>query len=395
MGNSHSEIAFLLDHNISTDMLVQVETIARGIGHSPQLRARLIVFGPPDSDSALSRRHETLCSCLGSASPQSRLFHLPLRHSIRPFDTLSLARSQALAGCDLLHCFSLSLLDSLLGLPAGRVLPPCCLTLSSWPGDHIVRRLVRRARSFAMLICFTDDLRDALIAAGFPPQQCTVITPELPVPQQPLDKSDARRLLDLPPDLDLILADSHMSSCSHQQQLSWAMAVVGLFRPHVRVIFPGRDPRLSRLRHLDATLTPPFLGIYPAQKYEPDLLYAAADLLVLPATGPVSPLPLLRAARDHLPVVASDTPFFRRYLSHQGNALLFSPSAYSAGSWTSRRIRPLATAIARLFEDRHLANRLAGRLAQDIELFLPVGPSLPDHLQLYQNILGWCPPAKI
>ena len=173
------------------------------------------------------------------------------------------------------------------------------------------------------------------------------------------------------------------------------MAIIGLFRPRARVIFPGRDPRLSKVKHLDATLTPPFLGIYPAQKYEPDLLYAAADVLVLPATGPVSPLPLARAARAHLPVVASDTPFFRRYLSHQGNALLFSPSPYSAGSWTSRRIRPLATAIAHLLEDSHLANRLAGRLAQDIELFFPVGPSLPDHVQLYQNILGLRPLAKI
>jgi glycosyltransferase involved in cell wall biosynthesis len=395
MDNSRFEIAFLLDANITTDMLAQIEVLVRTIGHSPQLRARLIVFGPLDADSALSRRHETLCSCLGSASPQKQFFYLPSRQSIRPFDTLSLARSKALAGCDLLHCFSLSLLDSLVSVPVARLLPPCYLTLSSWPGDRNVRRLVRRAASFAAIICFTDDLRDALIAAGFPYPACMVIPPEFPVPQQPLDKSAARRLLDLPPDLDLILADSHISSCSHQQQLSWAMAVVGQFRSRIRVIFPGRDTRLARLTHLDATLTPPFLGIFTDQKYEPDLLYAAADLLALPATGPVSPLPLARAARAHLPVVASDTPFFRRYLAHERNALLFSPSAYSAGSWTSRRIRPLASAIARLFEDRDLANRLAGRLAQDINSsFLP-GGSLPAHLALYQNILGLCPSAKI
>ena len=395
MPNSRFEIAFLLDANISTDLLVQIETLLRGIGHSSQFRARLVVFGPLDSDSAVSRRHESICSCLDSASPPAQLFHLPARHSIGPLDTLSLARSQALAGCDLLHCFSLSLLDSLLSLPDRWLPQPCCLTLSSSPGDRIVRRLVRRSSSFASIVCFTDDLRDTLIAAGFPAQLCTVIPPEFSVGQQPLDKSAARRLLDLPPDVDLVLADSHMSPCSHQQQLTWAMAVVGQFRPHARVMFPGHGPGLSRLRHLDATLMPPFLGIYPAEKYEPDVLYAAADLLALPATGPVSPLPLLRAAKAHLPVVASDTPFFRRYLSHQRNALLFSPRAYSTGSRTSRRIRPLAGAIARLFDDRDLANRLAGRLAQDIySSFLPDG-LLPAHLALYQNILGLCPLAKI
>ncbi|NIA07561.1 MAG: hypothetical protein GWP14_08000 [Actinobacteria bacterium] len=395
MGNSPPKIAFLLDANISTDLLVQIETLARGIGNSSQFRARLVVFGSVDSDSAVFRRQESLRSCPDASSPQTQLFHLPLRQSIRLLDALSLARSQALADCDLWHCFSLSLLDSLLGLPANRLLCPCCLTLSSWPGDRLVRRLVRRSSSFAAIVCFTDDLRDALIAAGFPAQRCTVISPELFLEQQSLEKSAARRLLDLPSDLDLILADSHMSLCSHQQQISWAMAVVGQFRHRARVMFPGRDPLLSRIRHLDATLTPPFLGIYPAEKYEPEVLYAAADLLVLPATGPISPLPLFRAARARLPVVASDSPSFRRYLAHERNALLFSPSTYSVGSRSSRRIRPLAVAIARIFEDRDLANRLGGRLAQDINSsFLP-GGSLPAHLALYQNILGLCPLAKI
>lgn len=387
MPDSRFEIALLLDANIATDMLVQVETLAAGISDTAQFRVRLIIFGSVDPNSAVSRRHDNLRSCLGSAGHPAKLFHLPSRHSIRPFDTLSLARSRALDGCDLLHCFSLPLLDVLLGLPAGESLPPCFLTLSSWPGRRIARRLARRAGSFAGIVCFTDDLRDNLIAAGFPAPRCTVIPPQLSV-QQPLEKSSARTLLDLPQDIDLILADSHISSCSHQRQLSWAAAVLAQFHPRVRVMFPGCDPRLSQIRHFDETLSPSSLGIYPAERYDPDVLYAAADLLALPATGPVSPLPLARAARAHLSVVASDSPSFRRYLSHQHSALLFSPNSYSTGDRTSRRIRPLVVAIARLFDDRDLARRLAERLAPDIESSFPQGTSLPAHLQLYQNILS-------
>ena len=388
MRNSPFEIALLFDTNIYSDMLAQIESLTRLLSDSSEFQPRLVIFGQLHPDSAVARRYEHLCSCLGKTG-KARMFHVPSRHSLGPLDALSLARSKALAGCDLLHCFSLSLLDTLLSLPVGGFLPPCCLSLSSWPGRRVVRRLTgRKHPSFARLSCFTDDLRDDLIAAGIPADRCSVIPAHLSV-QQPLpEKSAARRLLHLPQDADLVLADSQISACSNQQQLSWALAIVGQFLPRMRVIFPGCDPHLSRLRRLDQTLTPPSLGIYPAEKFDPDLLYAAADVLALPATGPVSPLPIFRAARARLPVVASDSPSFRRYLNHEHNALLFSPNSYTPGDRTSQRIRPLAGAIARLLEDRDLAKQLASRLARDIDSSFPPGRSLPAHLQLYQNILG-------
>jgi len=394
MSASEFEIALLLDANISSDMLGQIEILADGIGQDGQFRGRGVVFGPIGSDSAVRRRYESLCRCLGSAGAGSELLHLPLRRSIHPFDTLNLVRSPSLSQCDLWHCFSLSLLDSLLGLPANRMVRPCCLTISCWPSEGIVRRLVRRSSSFAKVICFTDDLREALIKGGFPGEKCMVIPPEPPGEQRSIDKLTARRLLNLKPDLKLVLADAHVSACSNQRQLSWAMAVVGQFRPGVRVMFPGCDPRLSGVKHLDTTLTPSCLGIYPGEKYEPEVLYAAADVLALPGTGPVSPVPLLRAGRVSLPVVASDSPYFRRYLKHEENALLFAPNAYSTGNRTSRRIRPLAGAIARLLDDGNLAGELGERLAQDINSSFVPGGSLSAHLSLYQNILSKRQPAK-
>ncbi len=134
------------------------------------------------------------------------------------------------------------------------------------------------------------------------------------------------------------------------------------FNPKLRVLMSGCGEKVKRLREFDDSLNPPSLGIYPGQKFAPEVLYAAADLLVLPATQAVSPLPLLRAAQAHLPVVASNSQAFREYLRHEQNALLFGPGVHNAGDPTCRRIRPLATAVVRLLENGKLAKQLGSKL---------------------------------
>ena len=389
MPGSRYEIAFLLDANISTDMLVQIESLIKGMADDSVFGVRLIVFGSVDSDSAVSRRHERLCSCLESVGTGSEPIYFPLRDSIGPLDTLNLVRRGILANCDLWHCFSLSLLDNLLGLPSGHLVRPGFLTLSSWPGDRVAQRLTRRNRSFAGVICFTADLREALIAKGFPAEKCAVIEPVLPDERKTSDNAAARKKLNIETDADLILAEGQMSASSNHLQVSWASAVVGQFRPNVRVIFPGCDRHLKKVRHLDATLTPSSLGIFPKEKHDPEVMYAAADVLVLAGTEPFSPLPLIRAGRAGLAVVASDNRYYRRYLRHEENGILFGPNAYSPGNRTNRRIPPLAGAIARLFDDRALADQLGERLREDTNSsFLPLGGSLTAHTELYQNILN-------
>lgn len=396
MPGSRYEIAFLLDANISTDMLVQIESLIKGMADDSVFGVRLIVFGSVDSDSAVSRRYDRLCSVLKSEGAGSEPIHFPLRDSIHPFDTLNLVRQGVLADCDLWHCFSLSLLDNLLGLPQSKLVRPGFLTLSSWPGDRVVQRLARRNSSFAGVICVTADLREALVANGFPAEKCAVIEPVLADERKTPNKAAARKILNIEANADLILTEGQMSACSNHLQVSWAAAVTGQFRPNVRVIFPGCDRHLEKVRHRDATLTPSSLGIFPKERHDPEVLYSAADVLVLAGTEPFSPLPLIRAGRAGLAVVASDNRYYRRYLRHEENAILFGPNAYSPGNRANRRIPPLAGAIARLFDDRALADQLAKRLSQDTDSsFLPKGGSLTAHLALYQNILNTSHPTDI
>ena len=240
------------------------------------------------------------------------------------------------------------------------------------------------------VICFTSPLQEELIAAGVPAERCSVILPEPPAARKAPDRLTARKQIGLSEDLDILLAAPEISYSSHHRQLTWAAAIIGQFRPGLRVLVAGCDARLTGLQAFDDSLYPPSLGIYLKERFEPQVLYAASDLLVLPATGAISPLPLLRAGQTHLPVVASDSQAFRQYLRHERNALLFSPNQHTPGDRTCQRIRPLATTIVRALEDRNLSQRLAEQLAQDLNSSFPSGRFLLAHLELYQQILGSC-----
>ena len=383
------EIAFLLDANISSDMLSQVQMLAQGLKDSSHFRARLVLFGPVDKSSAIARCWPDLGSSGEATFRELKIHCLPRPRGPGLLDVLSLAHSQALAGCSLLHCFSLSLLDTLVSLSAKKMLPALLLSLSASPGKQVACKLAQWCSSPSRrVICFTSPLQEDLIAAGVPAERCSVILPEPPTLRKAPDRLTARKQLGLSEDLDILVAAPEISYSSHHRQLTWAAAIIGQVRPGLRVLVAGCDARLTGLRAFDDSLNPPSLGIYPNEKFEPQVLYAASDLLVLPATEAICPLPLLRAGQTHLPVVASDSQAFRQYLHHERNALLFSPNQHSPGNRTCRRIRPLATTIVRALEDRSLSQRLAEQLAQDLNSSFPSGRFLPAHLELYQQILG-------
>ena len=390
-----SEIAFLLDARISSDMLSQVEILAQGCRDTEHLRARIVIFGPLDSSSAVARSWPNLNSSAPEILNGIRAYCLPRPRGLGHLDVLSLAASKALAGCSLLHCFSLSLLDTLAGLLPAKMLPPWCLSLSHWPGEQIARKLNKLcAAPSPRIICFTGPLQQALLDAGVSPRNCQLILPEPPPQRQAPSRSQARKQLGLSEDMQVLLADPQISFSSNHRHLTWACAIIGQFMPRLRVLVAGRHPSLAKLRAFDDSLNPPSLGIYPAERFAPELLYAASDLLVLPATGPISPIPLLRAGRAGLPVVASDTLPFRQYLRHEHNALLFSPGPHTPGDAIRRRIRPLASAVVRLLEDRNLAKRLSGQLTLDISAAVPSGKALPAHLEFYHQMLHSRRPAN-
>jgi len=270
-----------------------------------------------------------------------------------------------------------------------KLLPGLCVSLSGWPGEEAVGQLRRLCRRPAVkVVCQSVGLEEALVAGGVPAEDCSVIPPELSGKESTGQRSAARRMLNVPEEVELVLADPEISPWSNHRQVSWAGAIIGHFNRKLRVLVIGCGEQVEKVRAFDRSLNPPCLGIYPGERFTPEILYAAADLLVLPATKVVSPLPLLRAARAHLPTVASNNSSFRKYLRHEVNALLFGAGVHNAGDPVCRRIRPLATAMVRLLEDGALGRRLAEQLWKDLGGGFSGISLLPGYLEVYRQVQG-------
>jgi len=385
---SVGDIALLLDGEICSDTFSQVELLAQRLSREGGVGVRVVVCGAIGADGALGRGGG-LKSWPAKMGNRVRVFELPGPRAAGAMDAVRLAFSEALAGCSLLHCFSGSLLGILASFVGEKLLPGLCVSLSRWLGEDVVGQLRRLCRRPAMkVVCQSVALQEALVAGGVPAENCSVIQPELAEKERAGQRSAARRMLNVSEDVDLLLTDPEMSPWSNHRQVSWAGAIIGQFNRKLRVLVIGCGEQVEKLRAFDRSLNPPCLGIYPGERFAPEVLYDAADLLVLPATKVVSPLPLLRAARAHLPVVASNSSSFREYLRHEGNALLFGAGLHNAGDSVCRRIRPLATAIVRLLDDGDLAQRLAEQLAKDLGGAFSGVPLLPGYLEIYRGIVS-------
>ena len=383
------QIALLLDADLCSETLYQAQALAQALNRTEDMRARIIIFGPILPESALNNSQDQPESYWNNPAKPTKVFHLPRPRGLTLLDAISLIRSKALANCGLLHCFSLSLLKTLSNLSTRKSLPPCCVSLSHWPEEAVVRQLRRLAKtSSARIICHSHALQQNLINADIPDQHCPIVEPGIASQHEMPTKSLARKELGISDGIELLLTDPEVSCSSNHRQTTWAAAIMGQFNPKLRVLVSDSDARVKRLRQFDDSLNPPSLGIYPGQNIAPELLYAAADLLVLPATNPVSPLPLFRAAQAHLPVVASNNRAFRDYLKHEHNALLFAPGIHNAGDPTCRRIRPLATAVERILQDQPLAQRLANQLAQDLANKHTEHQTISANLKIYQQLLA-------
>jgi glycosyltransferase involved in cell wall biosynthesis len=263
------------------------------------------------------------------------------------------------------------------------------LSLSHWPGSEAVEQLQRIGKGRTIkVICQSKALRNALVEGGVRAQHCTAIQPEIPAGYKAKPRSAARRILNLSDEAQLILADPEISPWSNHRQLTWAAAIIRQFNKNIRILVSGCGSQVERLRAFDDSVNPPSFNIYPGENFGPEVLYGAADFLVLTATEAISPLSLGRAGAVGLPVVGSNSPALREYLKREHNALLFGPGPHNAGDLTRRRIRPLATAIVQLLEDRDLAKKLGQQLAKDMRGVFSGEKLLSAHLDVYSEIMG-------
>lgn len=384
-----SEIVFLVDAEVSSDILRQAVVLAEGVNGSEDLRGKIVVCGAVGEDSAIRRQWPGLGSSGRRAAEGGSVIHLRTGKGAGPLGLLDVLRSKVFSGCGVVHCLSPSLLEGTGGFGVGAWGRRCCLSLPYWPGKTASGGLAKWSDcGTKRVVCATESLRAALAGCGVRREKCVVIGPEPPGDNGNVERSAARELLGLTDENDVVLAGSEMSFSSNHRELAWAAAIIGQFSPKFRVLVPGCGKGVERLREFDDSLNPPSLGVYPGEKFEPAVLYAAADAVVVPATGPASPVGIWRAGRAGLPVVANADPWLNGCLRQEENALLYSPKNIRGVVARNRRIRPLAGAICRVLADRELSKRLGEQLGKDVEGHFCRGRCAEEHLRLYREMLA-------
>lgn len=168
---------------------------------------------------------------------------------------------------------------------------------------------------------------------------------------QPGSREDARRVLDLPADVPLLLYIGGLIARKRIDTLIEAFARVRTTHPNVRLLLVGEGPSEAELRSAARTRrcaeAVTFVGPVPRDRTH--LWMNAADLFVLPSESEGRPNVVLEAFACRRPVIATRVNGTVELLDHETHGLLFDPDDVST----------LASSIRRLLDDPNLAARLA------------------------------------
>jgi glycosyltransferase-like protein len=144
---------------------------------------------------------------------------------------------------------------------------------------------------------------------------------------------------------------------------------------------PYRDRVLASLPGLGLRLDDDVVLLGTVPDAELPGWYAAADVLAFPSTKEGWGLAVLEAMSAGLPVVTSDLPVFREFLSPGRDALMVPVGDP----------RALAGAIGQVLDDRGLAGRLRSAALVTAERF-SWSRSAAEHLAIYASLAGQAPP---
>ena len=197
---------------------------------------------------------------------------------------------------------------------------------------------MRRVPKAAVLSRF---MRDNLLANGFAPERVTELPPPIPVPAELPERAD-----DAPPRL---LFTGQLIRGKGVDQLLRALPQL---RHDFRLVIAGDGNQRPELEKLAVDLGVADKVTFTGWVAEPETLYAAADIAVLPFFWP-EPFGLVgpEAGARGLPVVAFRVGGVDAWLDDGVNGLAVPP----------RDIAGFAAAVDRLLADRELRRRLGRR----------------------------------
>ncbi|MGB9689577.1 glycosyltransferase family 4 protein [Thermogutta sp.] len=245
-----------------------------------------------------------------------------------------------------------------------------------------IRRICYRADA---VIAPSREIQEELLQAGYPPQKIHYLPHGVKIPPErtPERRYQARQSLaalhprfHLQPDekLAVFVGRLHLGKGLRELVEAWKLVVQRC--PNLRLWLVGEGPMETELlRQIEAAKLHSRVVLTGSFDDVGEILQAA-DLFVFPSHREGMSLALLEAMAAGLPIVATDIPGNRALVQNDESALLVPVDSP----------KELAGAVARLAENRELAERLAQRARFVAVMHFSLEETVRRHLELFDQI---------
>jgi glycosyltransferase involved in cell wall biosynthesis len=232
------------------------------------------------------------------------------------------------------------------------------------------------------IICTSDTMRRDLVTRGLPVDRCPLIRPGVNLRSVPTARDDSLRArLGLTPDQTALLAPLEMTYAGGHRLTTWAMSLLAVIQPQYRLILPGRGPLRKSVTHFGRLLLNPN-AVIDAAEAVPDvpmeLLFSAADAVLLTPEAPVPPLIVAMSMASGRPIVATTTQQLCELLEDRHTALLV----------TKASPRLIAQRVMDLFADVKISWQIQDRARAEAYDYLTQSKMLAAYDSLYAAPVG-------
>jgi glycosyltransferase involved in cell wall biosynthesis len=277
---------------------------------------------------------------------------------------------------DLLHAWGTAAMTAATLAWSGPILysPPPILN------NRMIRWLkAAMAYRSVYVVCASARQQHRCLSRGVPVERCGLIRPGVDFARLRRRRDDAlRRRLRLGPDDVVLLAAGESTRAARHLEAIWAAGILHVMDPRSKVLLWGRGPEAESLRRhgrrMGAAEALRVATDELGPKCDFDQLLPAADLMLAPAEGAVSALPVAWAMGAGLPIVATASPVISELLEDHHTALM-----------TQRAIpREIARRVLEFREHPSLQWSLADRARAEAYDYFPQSRFLEEYRQLYR-----------
>lgn len=265
------------------------------------------------------------------------------------------------------HTFHGHLLNGYFSAPVRRMVVECEKTL---------------ARRTSCLVAVGSQVRDDLVAAGIGTMaQYRIVPPGLDLPSPP-SKEAARQRFDVPLDALVVAYVARMTPIKRPDRFADVALSLGGRLPQVHFLVSGEGELLDRTR---GALAP--LGARAhlvGWRSDVEVIYAAADVVVLTSDNEGMPVSLIEAATVGTPAVTTDVGSASEVVVHG-----------ETGYVTGRDVTSIVEALERILLDDAGRQRMSGRATDRAREGFSSTRLVDDMAQIYDELTSGLPKHQI